>query len=123
MSLLELLNHRLDDGHTVLLVPGTVGRVVGVSSGTVPVALEWFRVERDFDAPFFGTSDEEETSHGHVVTRLDTDARTDLEFPLSAMMIFNCKKTERILSVKGSAYGMTSALIPEILMPEYKQAR
>jgi len=83
MSLLELLNHRLDDGHTILLVTGTVGRVVGVSSGTVPVALEWFRVERDFDAPFFGTSDEEETSHGHVVTRLDTDARTDLEFPLS----------------------------------------
>lgn len=100
MSLLELLNHRLDDGHTILLVTGTVGRVVGVSSSTVPVALERFGVKRDFDAPFFGTSDEEETGHGHVVTRLDTDTRTDLEFPLSAVIKFNCKKTERILSVK-----------------------
>ena len=84
MSLLELLNHRLDDSHTVLLVTSTVGRVVGVSASTVPVALEGFRVERDLDAPFFSTSNEEETGHRHVVASFNTDARTDLELPLSA---------------------------------------
>ena len=50
VALLELCNHLLDDLHATLSA-GAVGRVVGVSSSTVPVALERLRVEGDLDAP------------------------------------------------------------------------
>lgn len=42
-----------------------------MSASTVPVALERLGVERDLDAPFFGTADEEEAGHPELVAHGD----------------------------------------------------
>ena len=60
-----------------------LGAVVAVTASTVPIALERFGVEGDFDAPLLGDTDEEVTSHPEVVTHGNALARADLKLPLS----------------------------------------
>lgn len=59
-----------------------LGGIVGVASSTIPVACKGFRVERHFDTPFFGNTDEEETGHPEMITHGNSFTRADLEFPL-----------------------------------------
>lgn len=59
-----------------------LGGVVGVATSSVPVSLQWLRVERDFDAPFFADAEEQESCHCQVVAHLNSEAGSDLELPL-----------------------------------------
>lgn len=77
----ELLDGILDGLHSSRLTHG-LGGVVGVASSTVPFTRKRLGMERDFDAPFFGNTDEQEAGHPKVVAHGDTLARADLELPL-----------------------------------------
>jgi len=80
--LLKLGNAFLDGLHAGTRLAGLDGGNVGVTTSTVPVTLERFRVERNLDTEFLGDSLEEISCHPEVVTHLNALARTDLEFPL-----------------------------------------
>lgn len=81
VPLRELLNSSLDRLHASGLTH-LLGRIVGVASGTVPVALERLRVEGDLDIPLLGNAYKEVAGHPEVVAHGDTLARADLELPL-----------------------------------------
>jgi len=81
VTMRELLDSSLDSLDTTFVSHLFSGEV-GVASSTVPVTLEGLGVEGDLDTPLFADSEEEETSHGEVVTHVDTFARSNLEFPL-----------------------------------------
>ena len=83
MLLFELFDSILDSGHTLSRRSHSLGRVVGVTTSTVPVSLERLGVERGFDSPLFSDSEQEESGHPEMVSHLDTLTRTDLELPLS----------------------------------------
>merc|ERR1712071_498819 len=53
-----------------------------MGSGTVPVAFDWFGVERHVDTEIFGHTVEDVTSYPQAVTHRDTQAWSNLEFPL-----------------------------------------
>lgn len=78
----QLLNSCFDELHSARLTH-LFRAEVGVASGTIPVTT-WLSlgVEGDADAPHFGDTDQEVTSHPELITHGDTLARTDLEFPL-----------------------------------------
>lgn len=83
--LVVLLGELLDGGLDVLHSSGlahSLGGVVGVAPGTVPVALERLGVEGDDDAPLLGDAGEEITGHPKVVAHGDPLAGADLELPL-----------------------------------------
>jgi len=81
VSLAELLDSILNVLHTTLF-SHLLGGDVCVETGTVPVTWDWFGMEGDLDTEFFGDTVEEIAGHPEMVTHLDTDAWTDLEFPL-----------------------------------------
>ena len=79
---LEVNHHVIDVLHFAGTSSHGFGREVSVASRTVPVR-EKFWLEGDGDTELFGTSVEEISSHGHVITLLNACAWTNLEFPLS----------------------------------------
>lgn len=81
VSAAELLESSLDVHHTTWFSHLLSGDV-GVKTGTIPVTWDWLGVEGDLDTEFFGDTVEEVAGHPEVVTHLDTDAWTNLEFPL-----------------------------------------
>ena len=81
VTLAQLLDRRLNVLHSSGLTH-SLGGVVGVASGAVPVTLERLGVEGDLDAPRLGNADEQIARHPEVVTHGDTLARADLELPL-----------------------------------------
>jgi hypothetical protein len=81
VPLCQFLNSGLDRLHTSFLTH-LLCAVISVTTGTIPIALEGFRVERNFDAPLFGDTDEKVTSDPEVITHGDTLTRADLKFPL-----------------------------------------
>lgn len=81
MLLRQLFDGILDGLHSSGLAHG-LGRVVGVATSAVPLALERLGMEGDLDTPLFGDTDEEEASHPEVVTHGDALAGSDLELPL-----------------------------------------
>jgi len=58
------------------------GGEIAMGSGTVPVAFDWFGVERHVDTEIFSHTVEDVTSYPQVVTHRDTQAWSNLEFPL-----------------------------------------
>ena len=56
--------------------------IVGVATGTIPVAFEWLRMEGDLDTPLLCDADKKVASHPKLVSHSDTLARPDLELPL-----------------------------------------
>jgi hypothetical protein len=64
---LKLLHGGLDDLHTTIGT-GTVGRDVGVETGTVPLTLDGLGLEGDADTELLSDTVEEETGHPEVVT-------------------------------------------------------
>ena len=81
VTLAQLLDRRLDVLHSSGLTH-SLGGVVGVASGAVPVTLERLGVEGDLDAPLLGDADEEVAGHPEVVPHGDALARPNLELPL-----------------------------------------
>ena len=81
VTLAQLLDRRLNVLHSSGLTH-SLGGVVGVASGAVPVTLERLGVEGDLDAPLFGYTDKEVSGHPEVVTHGDSLTRADLELPL-----------------------------------------
>lgn len=81
VSLAELLKSSDDVLHTTLF-SHLLGGDIGVETRTVPVTGDWLGVEGDLDTEFFGDTVEEVTGHPEMVTHLDADTWTDLEFPL-----------------------------------------
>lgn len=77
----KLLDSSVDGLHASWLTH-SLGAVVGVATGTVPLALKGLGVERHLDAPLLGNADQEEACHPEVVTHFDALARTYLELPL-----------------------------------------
>jgi len=79
-KLLDVLVNGLD----TTLLPGLLGGVVGVTTGTVPVTLsEGLGVERRSDTPLLTDPQQQEPSHPQVITHGDSQTRSDLELPLS----------------------------------------
>lgn len=101
VALAELLNGVLNGLHAALLAH-RLGRVVGVASSTVPVTGDGLGVEGDLDAPLLGHTEEEVTGDDEGVTHLDA-----LGGP----------------TWNSHWAGMTSALMPEMLMPAWRQQR
>lgn len=60
----------------------SLGRVVGVTTSTVPVALEGLGMEGNLNTPLLSNADKEVASHPKVVAHGDAFTRADLEFPL-----------------------------------------
>ena len=60
----------------------SLGRVVGMAAGAVPIALERLGMERDLDTPLLRDADEEVTGHPQVIAHRDALARAYLELPL-----------------------------------------
>lgn len=81
VPLAELLDSIVDVLHATGLTH-LLCAVVGVASGTVPVALERLGVEGHLDAPLLSDADEQVTCHPEVVAHGDALARTNLELPL-----------------------------------------
>lgn len=80
-----LLRQFFDSGLDVRHASGfthSLGAVVGVATGTVPVSLERFGVKGDDDTPLLSDTSEEETGHPEMVTHGDTLTRANLELPL-----------------------------------------
>lgn len=81
VSLCHLLNSFFDVLDTTFF-SHELGGVVGVATSSVPVSLQWLRVERDLDAPFFADAEEQESCHCQVISHLNSEAGSDLELPL-----------------------------------------
>lgn len=81
VTLAKLLDGSLDVLHASGLTH-SLGGVVGVASGAIPVALERLGVEGNLDAPLLSYTDKEVSGHPEVVTHGDTLTGADLELPL-----------------------------------------
>lgn len=53
-----------------------------MATSSIPVSLEGLGMERDLDTPFFAHSEKKESSHGEVVSHLNSKAGSNLELPL-----------------------------------------
>jgi len=81
VPLCQFLDSGFDRLHTTFLTH-LLRAEIGVATSTIPVALERFGVEGNFDAPLFGDTDEKVPSDPEMITHRDTLTRADLEFPL-----------------------------------------
>lgn len=74
---------RLDDfGKPACIAHGLSG-VIGVAASSVPVPRGWFGIECDIAAHQLTHTEHEVPRHPHVITTLDSKARTNLVFPLT----------------------------------------
>jgi len=122
VALLELGHVRLHNLHAARIHSGFSGDV-GMETGTVPFFfVNWLGVEGDFGAKLFGDTFEDEAGDPELVsTCLGTDQS---RCGLSRLRI----RFLPAIPLHGPIWyshwaGMTSALVPEISRPAYKQAR
>lgn len=81
VSLGQLLDSLLDMLDATLFTH-QLGRVVGVSAGSIPVARDRLGVERDDNTELLGDTVQDVAGHPKMVTTLDSFEWTDLELPL-----------------------------------------
>ncbi len=82
VTTLELLDGGFDVLHATFLSHLLAGKVA-MQTRAIPVTGNRFWVEGDLRAEFFRDTVEEEARKPEVITHLDTEARTNLELPLS----------------------------------------
>ena len=93
-----------------------------METSSVPVTWDGLRGEGDLDTEFFSDTVEEETRHPQLVTHYN-------KVSIHTTHVGRCDNKENVHSmpVQGPTWyshwaGMTSALIPEMLMSAYRQA-
>lgn len=87
---------------------------IGVGPGTVPVAFNWLRVQRDDHAEFFGYSVEKVAGYPQLVSYADALAGTNLEFPLEENRqkgVMNLHRSKRHVKKKKNIYLSSCKLV------------
>ena len=110
----ELLHGRLD-GLVATLLAHLLGRHVGVKTGAVPVTRDGLGGESDLDAKLLGDAVEDEARHPELIGNC-SHVRSMLHRST------HLGHDSRSMPLQGPTWyshwaGMTSALVPEMLMP------
>lgn len=106
--------------------PHLLGAEVCMAASTVPVPGDRFGVKRGHDAEVFTHAVQEEARHPQMVAHADPLTRANLELPLQhSFTVTGADSTATHVQTPASVVtwaGITSALVPQIWTPAYRQA-
>mmetsp|Transcript_16483 Transcript_16483/g.29764 ORF Transcript_16483/g.29764 Transcript_16483/m.29764 type:complete len:299 (+) Transcript_16483:255-1151(+) len=76
--------HRSKNDIKTTILTHSLGREVSVATSTIPVTWNWLRIKRHNDSESFAYTVHDVTRHHELITRVNTDTRTNLIFPLTS---------------------------------------